>query len=184
MPRPVTVRFLASGDGRWQIDRLAAVTGEGLPRAERLSIVNSDDSFSNREPVDWAITAFTSNERYVERAERAILTARQEPLERPEATCAAMLPVRKSDAWWDLPQDERRTILEDRSHHIRTGLDYLPAIARRLYHCRDLGEPFDFVTWFEFAPAASAAFEELLGRLRATEEWSFVQREVDVRLSR
>lgn len=95
-----------------------------------------------------------------------------------------MLPIRKSDAWWDLPQDERRIILEDRSHHIRIGLDYLPAIARRLYHCRDLGEPFDFVTWFEFAPAASTAFEELLGRLRATEEWSYVQREVDVRLSR
>src|SRR2546428_7160638 len=30
---------------------------------------------------------------------------------------------------------------------------YLPAIARRLYHCRDLGEPFDFLTWFEYAPA-------------------------------
>lgn len=148
----MTVRFLAGGDGRWPIDRVVAVTGEDLPRAERLLIVHGDyDSFSNREPVAWAITAFTSNERYVERAEWAILSASQEPLERPEATCAAMLPVRKSDAWWDLPQDERRTIREDRSHHIRIGLDYLPVIARRLYHCRDLGEPFDYVTWFECA---------------------------------
>ncbi len=29
---------------------------------------------------------------------------------------------------------------------------YLLAVARRLYHCRDLGEPFDFLTWFEYAP--------------------------------
>lgn len=187
MPRPVTVRFLAGGvghQGPWRIDRLVAVTGEGLPAAERLSIVNGDYDGSPEREAAWAITAFTSNERYVERAERAALAPRQEPLGRLTATCAAMLPIRKSEAWWDLPQDERRSILEERSRHLRIGLEYLPAIARRLYHCRDLGEPFDFVTWFEFAPAASASFDELLGRLRATEEWLYVEREVDLRLSR
>lgn len=185
MPRPVTVRFLAGGEGPWRIDHVVAVTGVCLPVARRLFIVDGDDDgFAERDPPAWAITAFTSNERYLQRAERAALASRQEPLGRPQATCAAMLPIRKSDAWWDLPQDERRSIIEERSRHIRIGLDYLPAVARRLYHCRDLGEPFDFVTWFEFAPVASAAFDELLARLRATEEWSYVQREVDVRLSR
>ncbi len=101
---------------------------------------------------------------------------------RPGATRAALIPVRKSEAWWDLPQDERRAIIERRSRHIALGLEYLPAIARRLHHSRDLGEPFDFVTWFEFAPAAADAFEELVGRLRATEEWGYVEREVDIRL--
>jgi hypothetical protein len=75
-------------------------------------------------------------------------------------------------------------VLEDRSHHIATGLEYLPAVARRLYHGRDLGEEFDFLTWFEFAPSDADAFEELVGRLRATEEWAYVDREVDIRLSR
>ena len=60
----------------------------------------------------------------------------------------------------------------------------LPAVARRLHHGRDLGEPFDFLTWFEFAPQDTAAFEELVGRLRATEEWSYVVREVDIRLKK
>ena len=95
----------------------------------------------------------------------------------------SLIPVRKSSAWWDLPQDERRAIFQERSHHIQTGLEYLPAVARRLYHCRELGEPFDFLTWFEYSPNHTRSFEELVERLRRTEEWRFVEREVDIRLA-
>ena len=101
-----------------------------------------------------------------------------------EATRAALIPIKKSQAWWDLTQEERRKIFEDKSHHIAGSLKYLPAIARQLYHCRDLGEPFDFLTWFEYAPEHAALFEELVAMLRATEEWTYVEREVDVRLAR
>jgi chlorite dismutase len=103
---------------------------------------------------------------------------------RPTAARAALIPITKSDAWWELAQDERRRILEESSRHIATGLEYLPAIARRLHHGRDLGEPFDFLTWFEFAADDAAAFDELVQRLRATEEWRFVEREIDIRLTR
>ena len=65
-----------------------------------------------------------------------------------------------------------------------TGLDYLPAVARRLHHGRDLGEPFDFLTWFEFASEHATAFEDLVRRLRETEEWAYVEREIDIRLAR
>jgi chlorite dismutase len=126
----------------------------------------------------------TSNARYTTEAERIELTTRQPGLGRPEAGRAALIPIRKSEAWWDLAQDDRRAIFEERSRHIETGLMYLPAVARRLYHCRDLGEPFDFLTWFEYAPADAAGFEELVRKLRETEEWSYVQREVDIRLTR
>jgi len=83
-----------------------------------------------------------------------------------------------------MTQDERREIFEARSQHIAIGMEYLPAIARRLHHCRDLGigESFDFLTWFEFAAADVPLFEKLLERLRATPEWKFIDREVDVRL--
>src|SRR3989475_1739104 len=124
-----------------------------------------------------------SFERYVTRVERSLLEARQEGLGRQSATSAALIPIRKSAAWWDLPQDERRAILEERSHHIRTGIEYLPAVARRLYHGRELGEPFDFLTWFEYMPDHAAAFEELVGRLRNSEEWRYVEREGDVRMT-
>ena len=63
-------------------------------------------------------------------------------------------------------------------------MQYLPRIARRLYHSRDLAEPFDFLTWFEFAPEHEGAFDDLLAMLRSREEWTFVDREVDIRLSR
>lgn len=95
-----------------------------------------------------------------------------------------MTPVKKSEDWWRLSPARRREIFEDRSHHIAIGLEYLPAVARRLLHCRDLGEPFDFLTWFEYAPKDAPAFEELVRRLRQAPEWSFVEREIDIRLSR
>jgi hypothetical protein len=61
-------------------------------------------------------------------------------------------------------------------------MKYLPAIARRLYQSRELGESFDFLTWFEYSPDDSNRFGELLAMLRATEEWQYVEREVHVRL--
>jgi hypothetical protein len=40
------------------------------------------------------------------------------------------------------------------------------------------------LTWFEFAPGDEARFDELVALLRATEEWGFVEREIDIRLQR
>ena len=132
----------------------------------------------------WTLQGFTSNERYVDLNDRSAVIALQQGLGRADATCAALIPIRKSEAWWDLTQDMRRSILEECSHHIGIGLDHLPAVARRLHHCRDLGGEFDFLTWFEFRPDDADRFEEMVVRLRSTEEWSFVEREVDVRLHR
>jgi chlorite dismutase len=132
----------------------------------------------------WVLRGVTSNERYVSRSEHDALVAKQEPLGREASTGAALIPITKTDTWWELPQDERRRIFEESSRHVATGLDYLPEVARRLHHGRDLGEPFDFLTWFEFAPENAAGFEELVRRLRETEEWTYVEREIDIRLAR
>src|SRR5581483_6439371 len=121
----------------------------------------------------WSLRGSTSNARYVERRERRTLDALQAPLGRPEASRASLIPVRKSAEWWELTQEERRAIFEERSHHIEASLPFLPAIARRLHHCRELGEPFDFLTWFEYAPGDAGRFDELLMLLRATEEWRY-----------
>jgi hypothetical protein len=181
MATPLPVSFVGGADGPWEILSSTPVIGTGLAPAARLAVVEGD----GRVPEGtWVLRGVTSNERYVERAERSALAASQPPLGRPEATTAALIPIRKDPVWWALAQDERRAILEGGSHHIETGLRYLPAVARRLHHCRDLGGPFDFLTWFELAPADADAFEELVGLLRTTEEWSFVDREVDLRLAR
>jgi hypothetical protein len=133
---------------------------------------------------EWTLSGATSNERYVTRTERVSLVDRQEGLGRVHSTRAVLIPIKKTDAWWALTQDERRDVLETQSHHIEIGLRYLPAIARRLHHCRDIAtvQPFDFLTWFEFAPAHAQAFCDMLKELRATAEWQFVEREVEVHL--
>jgi hypothetical protein len=182
MPPPLLVSFVGGDRGVWHVERIAAVIGEGLAHVEQLDLVEGRSAAEVS--GTWVLRGVTSNERYVERDERDALVARQPPLGRAEATRAALIPIRKSPVWWDLAQDERRAILETRSHHIATGLTYLPAVARRLHHGRDLGEEFDFLTWFEYAPADAGAFEELVARLRQREEWTYVEREVDVRLSR
>jgi chlorite dismutase len=176
------VSFIGGAKGEWLVGRNLAIRGAGLSAAARLQRVEGDD-FLFADAASWLLHGVRSHERYTTREEKSRLAAIQEPLGRPASTRAALIPIRKSAAWWALAQDERRALFEERSRHIAVGSEYLPAIARRLYHCRELGGPFDFLTWFEFAPGDEAAFDELVGRLRATEEWSFVEREVELRLS-
>ncbi len=173
--------FVGGTTGKWRVERASALTGPALAPVPRLAVLDGSQTTTPQDSV-WLLRGVTSYERYVQRAERSALVARQPDLGRPNATCAALIPIKKSVAWWELTQDERRMIFEERSHHITIGLRYLPAIARRLYHCHDLGEPFDFLTWFEYAPADAEAFEELVGTLRETEEWTYVEREIDIRL--
>ncbi len=130
------------------------------------------------------LRGFSSNLRYATRLEVSELRAVQEGLGRPAARCAALIPIRKSGAWWDLAQDERRAVFEEQSRHHTIGKGYLPQIARKLYHCRDLEEPFDFLTWFEFAPEDEGLFNDLVAELRASEEWTYVTRDIDIRLFR
>jgi hypothetical protein len=132
----------------------------------------------------WQLRGVVSHPRYSTGSELRQLTAVSPLLGRIEATAAALIPIRKSEAWWKLGQDERRAIFEESSGHIARSMRHLPAVARRLHHARDLGEPFDFLTWFEFAPQHADAFEDLVSELRTTEEWTFVEREVDIRLVR
>lgn len=179
---PIAATFSAGQTGEWRIDSVQAVQGETLPMAAMLTVAKGLVQPAPNE--SWALRGQTSNLRYTNRSELLTLEQHQAGLGRAEARCAALIPIRKSEQWWDLAQDERREIIAQQSKHIVIGLDYLPAISRRLFHCRDLGEPFDFLTWFEFAPQHTDQFNELTRRLRESREWSFVDHEVDIRLVR
>ena len=174
--------FAAGAVGEWNIVTINHVTGESLPTAPKLSVVNGPAAPG----AIWTLQGVTSNERYVTRPEKEALVAKQAAIGRPGATHGALIPIRKNAQWWAMTQDERRAVLEDQSQHIKVGLKYLPAVARRLHHCRDLDspQPFDFVTYFDYAKADSAAFEDLVDQLRSSPEWKFVDREVDIRLER
>lgn len=175
--------FIAGDSGPWQILSMRTVSGDGLAAARPLDIVSAEVRGAGR-PTSWELHGVISNIRYATRGELTTLRAKQEALNRPTARRAALIPIKKSSAWWELSQDERRTVFEETSHHTAVGLEYLPAIARQLYHCRDIDQPFDFLTWFEYAAEHADAFEALVGRLRATQEWAYVEREIDIRLER
>jgi Chlorite dismutase len=178
-------RFDGGDSGPWTIEQVTCLKGDPLPTAVRLA-VHTEPAAAAPASATWSLQGITSNVRYVERHEKTALVSRQEGLGRPASTRAALIPIRKMAAWWALPQDERREIFEAQSRHIGIGTKYLPAVARQLHHCRDFSsaEPFDFLTWFEYAPADAAAFDELLLALRTSPEWAHIDRAIDLRLVR
>jgi hypothetical protein len=179
------VVFAGARAGPWRVAEARTIAGEALPGAAYLAL-GAAGEVGTLGKTAWTLRGMRSHERYTPLEEKLRLTAVQASLGRRESTRAALIPIRKNAAWWALSQDQRREIFEERSGHIAIGLEYLPPIARRLYHCRDLSEdePFDFLTWFEYAPSCEQAFCELLTKLRATEEWKYVERECELRLTR
>lgn len=180
-PQIVPVACVAGDEGAWIVDHVVALRGDTLPQAARLDRIESAPRVAG---AAWTLRGATSHVRYAARAEIASLEAKQSALGRADANRAALIPITKSPEWWALAQDERRAIMEERSRHFTIGAEYVRAVARKLYHGRDLGEPFDFLTWFEYAERDEPLFDELLARLRLSEEWRYVEREVEVRLRR
>ena len=68
--------------------------------------------------------------------------------------------------------EERLRISAEQFSGTEIGSGDFAGIARHLHHSRELGEPFDILTWFEYTPSDSAAFEEFVLRTRSTEEWN------------
>jgi hypothetical protein len=174
----------AGGDkGEWTIRRQLTLLGDPLANVDHVSITSGAYQLGS---AHWVLSGVTSNERYVVRLEKDNLVAKQQGLGRSESIYAALIPIRKNSQWWAMTQDERRLIFEEQSKHIAIGMKYLPAIARKLHHCRDLetAQAFDFLTWFEYSPESESGFDEMLEELRSSPEWRYVDREVDIRLQR
>jgi len=183
--RPVETLFnyVGGGSGSWRITQIGIHSGLPLKPATHLDISNGR---LDQAPVGaaWMFHGIVSNTRYVTSENRDSQDSRPPSFYGSEATCAALIPIRKSAAWWNLARNERREIVESRTRHVATGLKFLPWIARRLQYSRNPGEPFDFVTWFEYSPRDARIFDDLAGALRSSEEWRYVEREIDIRLVR
>ena len=177
---PDAIVFSGGASGTWKVLRQAAVKGSPLSPVARI-----EKGVRAVAGAAWTLSGVTSNLRYTNATEKRVLDATPSVLGRPAATRAALIPITKSAAWWALAQDERRSVLEEQSRHIAIGSEYLAVVSRQLVHCRDQpGAVFDFLTWFEFAPADEARFDELLAKLRASPEWQFVERESEIRLEK
>src|SRR5688500_18722679 len=117
MTGPLLVSFLGGEHGAWRVERVETIAGERLDVVASVSVVEGNFSPAMI-AASWTLRGVTSHHRYTERAELDALRAVQAGLGRPEATRAALIPIRKNNAWWQLPQDERRAIFEARSRHI------------------------------------------------------------------
>jgi len=180
-PAEVVLNYVGSSTGSWRVNSMTTHSGSPLRSVTHVEIVKG---MIGRPSIgsSWVLRGVVKNTRFVTREERPVLEARYLKQGPVESTCAALIPIRKSAAWWNLEQDERQEIIEARSRQLGTGMRFLPAIARRFLYGRDLGEPFDMVTWFEYSSRDQSIFDDLAGALRSSMEWQYIEREVDIRL--
>ena len=103
---------------------------------------------------------------------------------------AAVTPMNKTDAWWQmdflhresffLPRYDENEEMVVKGHALASAMG-VPGINRRLVHAPDgygLEGSYDFVGYFEFAEADAPVFREVMAGLRDTAqnpEWKYVQ---------
>lgn len=181
---------IAASDARvtgYQLDRVNAVRGplpEGVEVGRRLWRVEAP----GRLPVPGApFIGATTHAVYVDSATRAELGSISSAESGP---VAVLIPIRKSAEWWALGREARQTYVMEGAPrgHLAIGKRYAARIYRRLYQARYLpGSEWDFITYFEFPAQETSAFCDLLAELRdldANPEWGFVDREVELWMTR
>jgi len=104
--------FRGGQSGTWRVTLNSPSGATGLAAVPALAITQSAFDRAADPAVHQRLAAGRRrlHLRYVEKAEKEQLAEKQAPLGRKEASFAALIPIRKSAAWWELNQDERREI--------------------------------------------------------------------------
>lgn len=184
---------------RFTIDQCRAIAGPAPNLQSGSPLLRLETSTLITLPIDPALqfrgTAQHLN--YSAAHQRADLESRsRSPF--PDGTpgvIGVMIPIHKTDAWWQLAPEIRTAHFQkagEHHQHAAIGSPYVERIYRKLYHSRYTGGPespipYDFVTYFEFLEPDRAAFEELLAGLRDTKlnpEWAYVDGEFEVWMRR
>jgi hypothetical protein len=181
---------LVPGDVRvtgYEVDRLSPVIGPVTPGVEvgrRLWRLEAP----GRLPLpDAPFIGATTHAVYTDSATRAELAQ----ISRGESgPVAVLIPIRKTAEWWALGREQRQAyVMEGAPNgHMAIGRRYADRIYRRLYQARYLpGSEWDFLTYFEFPVTEVQTFVALLSALRNVDEnpeWAFVDREIEIWMSR
>src|SRR5687768_12622650 len=102
----VRVSFVAGADGEWNVESVKPIAGEGLSVAAAMTRLEGA-AFAPAGDAVWQLDGVRSFQRYLTHEERERLVAAQAEIGRPTDRCGVLIPIRKSDAWWALAQDER-----------------------------------------------------------------------------
>ena len=89
--------YLGGTTGSWRVTNLTTHSGAPLKDVSHIEVVNGP---LERLPsgTAWVLRGVVSNTRYVTHEERGQLELKQPALNRTEASCAALIPIRKSFA--------------------------------------------------------------------------------------
>jgi len=180
LPFSSAYHYIGGTTGEWQVTHLSSPLGAPVPAVPRLDVVSGPLN-GIAAGTSWILSGVVQNTRHVTREESPPLLKRSSGNRPVEPTCAALIAIHRSAEWWQLGKAARREIQQ--THSRPRVLPLLSAMIRNL-HGRDLSSQFDCVTWFEYEPRDSASFDDLVAVWRASEEWTFVDREFDLRLIR
>jgi len=177
-----------SADGsrreRYRVDEIRPQRGQPLVWLEPgMTLVRSESS-TGFALAEAALSGTVQHVGYTTSTQKSELEAISATESGP---LAVLIPIAKSARWWSLAQDEREAYFFGRARgrgHLGIGASYAARIFRRLYHARFVpGSAWDFLTYFEFPAEQTGAFETLLRELRDARlnpEWEFVEREVEI----
>lgn len=108
-PGPVQTTFRGADAGEWRVNSLTVLAGLPLSAVAGLSVV-AGPLGPAPELSAWQLRGAASHLRNTARPEKTRRDATPTGLGRPEATCAALIPLQKSTEWWGLTPDECRRI--------------------------------------------------------------------------
>lgn len=177
----------------YMIQSVVPVTGESpVPVKTGEPLLRLETSVST--PLLESEAQWKGTVRHLQYTPAAVRTELQKrsavPFPVSNETVAVMIPIRKSEKWWSLAQDERQKYFEkklEKQNHTAIGYDYADRIYRKLYHSRYLESKapleYDFLTYFEFHEKDQDLFKNLLRELRdqsLNPEWQFVDFELEI----
>lgn len=170
---------------RYRVDAVEPRVGAGVGVGAGATLVRIEAPGPQPLPAtSFLVTGVVQHVLYTDADTRQSLAAMSAGERGPRAV---LIPIAKSEAWWALAQDQRdrhfrRTT--ERPGHVEIGTRYAPAIFRRLYQARfQPGSEWDFLTYFEMHESDEPAFRQMLSELRdprLNPEWSFVERECEI----
>jgi hypothetical protein len=104
--------FIAGNDGEWRVDTIRAMKGADLFSASYLRVTDDIRALAPASEASM-LGGVRSNLLYTTKIERDRLLKVQPLLDRSDASCAALIPIKKSGFWWSLAQDKWRQSLMD-----------------------------------------------------------------------
>ncbi|MEI6234257.1 MAG: chlorite dismutase family protein [Planctomycetota bacterium] len=173
-----------------------AVTASHLHRGESVTGLNPGDEICricSNEPIPVppnTLSGCTQHLHYTSDAQRdRLLSISAKEIPASEKPVTVLIPIRKSDTWWNLAHNLRADHMNGtHTHrgHTKAAEEYAPMIFRQLIHSRYMDtskRPYDFLTYFEFPDLNTAPFKSLLQTLRdefVNPEWAHVEMEQEV----